>query len=153
MHHAHPEGARYFSRQVRPQIFSLRSYIETLQNVLTDSDLTDPGILRSLIDDVYLLLVTYQLRGILANPRWHLVISTSYLNRLNGSTRSFYYFVDHEARKLFFLDPFKGENLGSVWGEAKGCNSLNHLGVYPIYHDVDSSKNCAKAMNSKPNIG
>jgi len=40
-----------------------------------------------------------------------------------------YYFVDHDSRKIFFIDPFQAESM-TAWWEARGCNSMKHLGEF-----------------------
>jgi len=40
-----------------------------------------------------------------------------------------YYFVDHDSRKIFFLDPFQADSM-IAWWEALGCNSMGHLGRF-----------------------
>ncbi|KAF9530152.1 hypothetical protein CPB83DRAFT_851060 [Crepidotus variabilis] len=115
--HAHPEGARYFSRKLGDGY------------VFTDSDLPDPRILGQINQDADAILQAY-LRDSEARGRptdWNLVVSCCYDSASRHDIESFYYFVDHESRKLFFLQDFLGSSLGDIWKEAQGCNSLQHL--------------------------
>jgi len=63
---------------------------------------------------------------------YHLVIDTVPEVSADGVTladlESFYYFVDHNMRSIFHLQPFKAHNLTS-WTEAEGCKTLSHIGA------------------------
>ena len=39
--------------------------------------------------------------------------------------------MDHDSRKIFFIDPFQAESM-TAWWEARGCNSMKHLGEFPF---------------------
>jgi len=65
----------------------------------------------------------------------HLVIDLHYVPESQDGIQTDYYFVDHDRRKVFFLDPFEAESM-DAWWEAPGCNSMKHLGRFHFYANL-----------------
>jgi len=70
----------------------------------------------------------------------HLVINLHYVPDSKDGIETDYYLVDHDRRKIFFLDPFEAESM-TAWWEARGCNSMKHLGSFLVLYELAELSN------------
>jgi len=98
-------------------------WLSSLQRVYTDADLYDPKILRR-GQEVLILLDEFIRKHNLTLPEsLDLVIDLFYKEEEIHAT---YYYVDHQARCIFFLDNFLVENMSGAKG-VKAVNTYQHL--------------------------
>jgi len=94
-----------------------------------DADIFDERILRRAAEDIERIEeVINEFRDLVPKNR-HLVINLRYVPSSKDGIQTEYYFVDHDSRKIFFLDPFQADSM-IAWWEALGCNSMGHLGRF-----------------------
>jgi len=70
----------------------------------------------------------------------HLVVDLRYVPDSKDGIQTDYYLVDHDSRKIFFLDPFEAKSM-TAWWEAHGCNSMKHLGSFIVLYELAGSSN------------
>lgn len=110
------------------------SYKHFLQRIFTDADLFNSRILDRATNDIETIeQFIGQLDEIIPKNR-HLVIDLNEVGQ-QDNIQTDYYFVNHDTRKVFFLDLFEADSMNE-WYEARGCNSMKHLGVLCSHHSV-----------------
>ena len=70
----------------------------------------------------------------------HLVIDLYYVPSSKDGIQTDYYLVDHDSRKIFSLDTFQAKSM-TTWWEARGCNSIKHLGSFLVLYQLAESSN------------
>ena len=122
--HVHPEGARYFQHKEKAsRTIHIYIFLTFLQHVFTDADLCDPKILGR-AEEVLTLLDEFIIEHDLPLPEsWALVIDLFYDGEEVLAT---YYYVDHQAHCIFFLDEFLVENLFGT-RELFTVNTYQHI--------------------------
>ncbi|KAF8960344.1 hypothetical protein BDZ97DRAFT_1922248 [Flammula alnicola] len=109
--YAHPEGARYF---YHPE-----------KKVYTDADVYDPPILEHMMEVIERLENSIPIGKSLPD-NWVIMIDVGYKKDSDGFECTYYY-VDHDARAIFFLDTFDTVDMDSTW-EVRGAKTDLHLG-------------------------
>lgn len=100
-----------------------------LQNVYTDSDLTDPRVHERLMQDVSQLEESIFTLDKRLPEGSILLIDVFYEESENRSTlQTEYYYADRRGRTVFFLETYNAGDMTSTW-EVNGPKSYQHLGT------------------------
>ncbi|KAJ6626515.1 hypothetical protein B0H10DRAFT_2185741 [Mycena sp. CBHHK59/15] len=110
--HRHPEGGLYFAHEQ--------------QRIFTDSYLYDKDILAQITSAVNQLLARPDVHRLLRTDSSHIDIVLDLMEETPENNECGYYFVDHSARIIFWLDVFNMSKLRR-WKSVPGIQTPSHL--------------------------
>ncbi|KAH9478554.1 hypothetical protein JR316_0009010 [Psilocybe cubensis] len=103
----HPDGAIYFCNRDK--------------RIFTDANIYDTVLYQQMLEDISTIEEFISTHGITLPSNCDLALDVTYNNACQ-EIQTFYYFVHHPSRSIFFLD-----NYEAPWCELKGINSSSHL--------------------------
>ncbi|KAJ7191516.1 hypothetical protein B0H12DRAFT_752089 [Mycena haematopus] len=114
----HPEGGLYF--------------VHAEHRIFTDAYLYDPAAFVQITSAVDQLLARVEVQQLLSTDSSHIDIVLDLMTESPDNDECGYYFVDHSARIIFWLEAFNMSTLEN-WNQIPGIDAPSHASGWPKF--------------------